>query len=158
MARRKLRNLDNRILKKVVSHGAEYGINGISTKKIAEEIGITEPTIYVHFHTRKNLLLAANEFALNNLKNFSDVDATLSGKWGQLLLSAKENKDDAIYAYFFRNENVTADYDALFAKFLDSNDSIKASIAEHFMFQAAKGSLDVNEENVSKTFGIISSL
>lgn len=158
MARRKLRNLDNRILKKVVAHGAEYGIDGISTKAIAEEIGITEPTIYVHFHTRKNLLLAANEYALNNLKNHSEADATLSGKWGQLLESAKENKDDAIYAYYFRNENVTADFDALFGKFLDADDTIKASIPEHFLFQAAKGSLEVNEETIAKTFSLISSL
>ena len=158
MARRKLRNLDNRILKKIVAHGSEYGIDEISTKKVAEEIGITEPTIYVHFHTRNNVLLVANEYAIEDLKAEAAGDATLEGKWGLLLKAAASNPESAKYAYYFRQKNISADYDALFDKFVDASDVLKVSILEHYMYQAAAGSLEVNDENISKTFKIISSL
>ncbi len=158
MARRKLRNLDNRILKKIVAHGAEYGIDEISTKEVAEEIGITEPTIYVHFHTRNNVLLVANEYAIQELKDASDGDTTLSGKWGLVLKAAVSCPESAKYAYFFRQKNITSDFDMMFDKFVDVSNVLKVSILEHFVYQAAVGSLEVNEENIQKTFEIISSL
>ncbi len=158
MARRKLRNLDNRILKKTVIHGAEFGIDEISTKKIAEEIGITEPTIYVHFNTRNNLLLLANEYAIEKLKEESAGEATLMDKWGLLLKAASANPEAAKYAYYYRQKNTSDLFDKLFINFLDVNDKIKSSIPEHFIYQAACGSLETNEENIKKTFDIISSL
>ena len=159
MARRKLRNLDNRILKKVVAHGAEKGISEISTKVIAEEIGITEPTIYVHLHTRVNLLLNANEYALHEIVSaFADNDATLLQRWELALKAANEHKEAALYAYFYRQLNTSDEFDKIFGDLLSDVTPIKASILEHYLYQAACGSLELNEENVKNTFAIISSL
>lgn len=159
MARRKLRNLDNRILKKVVAHGAKYGIDEISTKVIAEEIGITEPTIYVHFHTRSNLLLVANEYAVKELASaYAENDATILSRWELCLKAASENAEAAKYAYLYRQKNLSDEFDHMFSKIVDVTDPIKASVLEHFLFSAACGLLEVNEENVKKTFDIISSL
>ncbi len=63
MARRTLRNLDERILKKAVAYGALRGVGRVSTKKIASDLKITEPTIYVHFGTKANLLYKAYCYA-----------------------------------------------------------------------------------------------
>lgn len=159
MARRKLRNLDNRILRKVVAHGAALGIDEISTKKIAEEIGITEPTIYVHFQTRVNLLFSANEFAIKELlSGFGNDDATLLQRWGSALESAKNNPLSALYAYYYRQTGRSLDYDKIFSAFLRDDDPLKASILQHYLYQAAVGSLELSEENVKKTFDIISNL
>ncbi len=59
MARRTLRALDSRIIKRTIQAGAKRGVSNISTKDISFILGITEPTIYVHFGTKDNLLYQA---------------------------------------------------------------------------------------------------
>ena len=59
MARRTLRALDRRIIKRTIQAGAKKGVTNISTKEMSTILGITEPTIYVHYGTKDNLLLEA---------------------------------------------------------------------------------------------------
>jgi AcrR family transcriptional regulator len=75
MARRNLRNIDQRIINRTIEEGAAKGIDGISTKKIASLLRITEPTIYVHFGTKDNLLKEAYKTAVATLY---DIVAFLS--------------------------------------------------------------------------------
>lgn len=67
MARRTLRALDNRIIKRTLISGAKNGICNISTKEIASILGITEPTIYVHYKTKENLLFCAYKEAVEDI-------------------------------------------------------------------------------------------
>ncbi len=73
MARRTLRALDARIIKKTVAMGAKEGIAGVSTKEIAATLGITEPTIYVHFKTKGNLLESAYKDCVEEIKNVENA-------------------------------------------------------------------------------------
>lgn len=59
MARRTLINIEGKILDATVSKGAKYGVDNVSTIQIAKKCNITEPTIFVHFKTKSNLLLQA---------------------------------------------------------------------------------------------------
>lgn len=59
MARRTLRALDSRIIKRTIQAGAKKGVSNISTKEMSTLLGITEPTIYVHYGTKENLLSQA---------------------------------------------------------------------------------------------------
>jgi AcrR family transcriptional regulator len=109
MARRNLRNIDQRILKRTIEEGAEKGIDGISTKKIASLLRITEPTIYVHFGTKENLLKAAYENAVDTLYNIVGLSAddnldevaphnfTIIGK------QAQEHPSEVIYVFNYRH-------------------------------------------------------
>lgn len=73
MARRTLRALDARIIKKTIAMGAKEGIAGVSTKEMAIALGITEPTIYVHFKTKDNLLESAYKDCMEEIKNVENA-------------------------------------------------------------------------------------
>lgn len=59
MARRTLHDIENKILDCAIRLGATKGIENISTQEIAKCLGISEPTIFVHFKTKKNLIVQA---------------------------------------------------------------------------------------------------
>lgn len=113
MARRTLKNLDNRILKKVIAHGADKGPEKISTKKIAMEIGITEPTIYVHFGTKNNLLREAYEKAFDNAYGGIHISedphkalASLGEYMERGVFQAINHPEDVLYCFKYRNSTM----------------------------------------------------
>ena len=59
MARPRIKNLDQKILQEVMNQTYEKGIQNVSTKRIATKLKISEPTIFAHFQTKKNLMLSA---------------------------------------------------------------------------------------------------
>jgi AcrR family transcriptional regulator len=67
MARRTLHHLDERICKRVIYYGAKKGIESISTKRIASDLHISEPTIYVHFKNKDVLLLTCYQNITDSL-------------------------------------------------------------------------------------------
>jgi AcrR family transcriptional regulator len=67
MARRTLIHLDERILAWAVQEGSRKGIEGISTARIASQLRISEPTIFIHFKNKGNLLREAYLFSLRAL-------------------------------------------------------------------------------------------
>ena len=90
----------------------EYGIQGVSTKEIAKRQGIAESTIYKHFKTKNEIILAV-------LDHYSQFD-------GDIIVSAKEQSDcpiDALvlfmksYAEYYENypaiTAITQSYDVL---------------------------------------------
>lgn len=111
MARRNLRNIDERILNKTIAEGARAGIEGVSTKKIASALRITEPTIYVHFQTKDNLLKEA--FAKAQKAVFSlpfqpieeaiDLD-NVQHNIELILSQSKAYPDQIIYIYNYRHQ------------------------------------------------------
>jgi len=56
MARRTLENLEKKILGCTANLGAKKGIENISTAEIAKICDISEPTIFVHFKKKSNLI------------------------------------------------------------------------------------------------------
>jgi AcrR family transcriptional regulator len=67
MARRTLRNLDQRIIKETIVLGAKQGPVRLNVRTLAKNCGITDTTVYVHFETKKKLLLSAFEYINNSL-------------------------------------------------------------------------------------------
>jgi AcrR family transcriptional regulator len=59
MCRTSIANIDEKILDGVIEESFQYGIGWVSTKDIAQNLGISEPVIFSHFHTKKNLILSA---------------------------------------------------------------------------------------------------
>ncbi|MCI2111668.1 MAG: TetR/AcrR family transcriptional regulator [Bacilli bacterium] len=113
MARRTLRNLDARIIKLTIHYGATNGIDNISTKRIAKDLKITEPTIYVHFKTKERLLLAAYKGILANIyagRLLRDVDEKnqsdyLQGELLRVLQLSDTHREEVIYAFNYRNSS-----------------------------------------------------
>ncbi|MDD3946862.1 MAG: TetR/AcrR family transcriptional regulator [Clostridia bacterium] len=68
MARRTLNGIEDKILMQTVKMGAQNGIESISTKKIAKCCDISEPTIYVHFKTKRNLIVQAGRRFDNTIR------------------------------------------------------------------------------------------
>jgi AcrR family transcriptional regulator len=111
MARRTLRNLDERILNQVIRYGAEEPIGDISTKKIASELRISEPTIYVHYKTKDNLLLQAYKKVAADLydpkydkayEGKDDAD-TFQTNFECLLLRSGEKGEEVLFAFNYRH-------------------------------------------------------
>jgi AcrR family transcriptional regulator len=107
MARRTLLKLDERLLSWVISEGAAKGIEGISTSRIASQLRISEPTIFVHFGSKANLLFEADRSSLHTLYSSlvpsseenprkNAIDALLF-----LAARAQENPKEAAYAYLY---------------------------------------------------------
>jgi len=107
MARRNLRNIDQRILHRIIAEGAAKGIEGISTKKIASLLRISEPTIYIHFQTKENLLKEAYQSALETLflsADFSsseDLDVLIPRVFVSLGQQAQVHPDEARYVFAY---------------------------------------------------------
>ena len=113
MARRNLRNIDERILNRVIIEGAKNGIEGVSTKKIAAFLRITEPTIYVHFQSKKHLLDEAYHkamdalYTLKSLKENDDFSSVIAENLYLIGLQAAKYPDEVIYAFNYRHMILT---------------------------------------------------
>lgn len=109
MARRNLRNIDERILNRVIIEGAKNGIEGVSTKKIAAFLRITEPTIYVHFQNKNNLLdeayhkAMATLYTLKSLKEDDDFSKVIAENLYLIGQQAALYPDEVIYAFNYRH-------------------------------------------------------
>lgn len=68
-----------RIIDAVLSLVAKYGVQGTTTARIAAAVGVSEPTIYRTFSSRKEMLLAAADKVWqqrrDELETFESVDA-----------------------------------------------------------------------------------
>ncbi len=108
MARRTLRALEARIKRKTIEEAFKNGFKRISTKDIAEVLSITEPTIYVHFKSKGELLFESYLYAkdivekeeralleeyLKSEKRESDKKKLLS----ELSLMEKVSDDNLLY-------------------------------------------------------------
>ena len=109
MARRNLRNIDERILNRVIIEGAKNGIEGASTKKIAAFLRITEPTIYVHFQSKKHLLDEAYHkamealYTLKSLKEDDDFSTVMAEDLYLIGQQADKYPNEVIYAFNYRH-------------------------------------------------------
>jgi AcrR family transcriptional regulator len=109
MARRNLRNLDQRILLRTIFEGGKYGIDSISGKRIAAFLRITEPTIYVHFQSKKNLLAKAYQLAVAHLygsleaEECDNLEEFLSDDLIFIAQQAKKYPNDVLYVFGYRH-------------------------------------------------------
>lgn len=109
MARRNLRNVDERILSRVIHEGSVNGVSNVSTKKIASALRITEPTIYVHFQNKDNLTFAAYKKALASLyggtalEKGEELSDALERNILILLQSAKRFPEETIYVFNYHH-------------------------------------------------------
>jgi AcrR family transcriptional regulator len=177
MARRNLRNLDERILKRTVHYGTVDGAGNISTKRIAKDLRVTEPTIYVHFKTKENLLLSAFTYCIQDIydieyiKKVSNLENTdhLDSELLRLLQKGKDNSEEIVYAFNYRHSvyytpsdtEETRAYLELFKKIIRSyvNDpdmtekttttlvGVCLEIVDLFIYKAAKGEIEPNAVN-----------
>lgn len=109
MARRNLRNVDQRIINRTIEEGAAKGIDGISTKKIASLLRITEPTIYVHFGTKDNLLKEAYKTAVATLYDIvglsadDDLNVIAPHNFTIIAKQAQTHRNEVIYVFNYRH-------------------------------------------------------
>ena len=60
MSRRVLeKNIGRKILREVIKEAYKDGLSGVSTAKVAHSLGISEPVIFTHFGSKKNLIKQA---------------------------------------------------------------------------------------------------
>lgn len=139
MARRTLVNIEGKILDAVVNKGAKYGVDNVSTIQIAKKCGITEPTIFVHFKTKTNLLYQAylyvekkldDEFFFNQEIQTEEPD--VYKVWMQMFDFFQKNQTvtkyfDSYRHYSFYNPDDDSDYDEkhmeVFYKLIDRKKS-----------------------------------
>jgi len=174
MARSNLRNLDERILKRTIHYGAVDGAGNISTKRIAKDLRVTEPTIYVHFKTKENLLLSAFVYCIQDIydeeyikkatiaENAEHLDEELL----RLLQKGKDNSEEIVYAFNYRHSVYYAPTESeesktyldLFHKLVRAyvNDpdmtekttatlvNVCLEIVDLFIYKAAKGEIEPN--------------
>ncbi|MCH4210714.1 MAG: TetR/AcrR family transcriptional regulator [Bacilli bacterium] len=67
MGRRGFVNIENKIQEEVLRENFKYGISAISTKDVAKKLHISEPVIFAHFHTKKNLIDSCFRYSWNKL-------------------------------------------------------------------------------------------
>ncbi|MCR4561648.1 MAG: TetR/AcrR family transcriptional regulator [Bacilli bacterium] len=105
--------MDERIIRTVIQLGMTDGVQKISTKKVASILRITEPTIYVHFKTKENLLKTAYEKAYNNVYGnissiLDDESLTFEEKLLKIIEQAIEGaaKQPESAVFYFRYEHL----------------------------------------------------
>lgn len=76
MSRKALKDIDTKIFKEVIKTTFKTGLGDVSTKKIAQKLGISEPVIFSHFKTKVGLLDATYEYCFN----IFDVDFDVPSK------------------------------------------------------------------------------
>ncbi|MCH3910090.1 MAG: TetR/AcrR family transcriptional regulator [Bacilli bacterium] len=63
MARPALENIEERIIEATVIVGSRNTANHLSTKEIASIAGVSEGSIYEHFHTKRNLIVQTGRWS-----------------------------------------------------------------------------------------------
>ena len=100
---RQPRNTRTRIIDATIKLSSEYGLSGLSIRRITKEAGIKESSLYNHFRSKESLLNAILDEAERELKSWTlpveAIDKTLlaNGPEGFLhkgLLRYKEYWDD----------------------------------------------------------------
>jgi AcrR family transcriptional regulator len=60
MGRRAIKNLEEKILQEVIRLTNKKGLESLLTREVANNLKISEPTIFSHFKTKYNLLINAS--------------------------------------------------------------------------------------------------
>lgn len=124
MARRTLKDIEDKILNETVRMGANRGLENISTLELAKLCGISEPTIFVHFKTKRNLIVQAGrrldgvikayifetEYNFDNKELFNEQ---IKSTWLKCFHYLLEHPDDAKYYNRYRHSaffEATLDY------------------------------------------------
>lgn len=106
MARRTLLNIREKILKSTIDIGASDGVENVTARKIAQQCGITDATVFVYFKTKENLLLKAyeyvNDWLSKTLETFNGGGECVSSdeKWNILFTWLVKNVS---YTKYFCN-------------------------------------------------------
>ena len=57
------------VIEAAIAEFSRYGLNGASTKRIAAEVGVSEPYLYRLFATKKSLFLVCADHVFDNLND-----------------------------------------------------------------------------------------
>jgi AcrR family transcriptional regulator len=113
MGRKTIANIDKKIVREVWRESVKYGIESVSTKEISQKLKISEPVIFTHFKTKKNLMLSAFEEAWRLLPDRNVIPTKLiNGDEEEAFSNFKEivrlctaNPSPIIYANQFVNSS-----------------------------------------------------
>ncbi len=103
MARRTLINLDEKILNEAVNQGAMRGVSEISALNIARKLGISDTSVFVHFKNKTNLVVSANNYALEKMYArieqllAPDETFTIKDRWKCMLDWFVENSNITLF-------------------------------------------------------------
>ncbi|MDH5300982.1 MAG: TetR/AcrR family transcriptional regulator [Gammaproteobacteria bacterium] len=63
----------------VLALAAEHGLSGVTTQRVADFVGVAQPTVFRHFKTREDLLRATFDAVVNGLGQQTSPIFTASG-------------------------------------------------------------------------------
>lgn len=78
MGRKPIKNIERKILSEVMKESFNGGIAAVSTKEVANHLHISEPVIFAHFKTKKNLMVRAFKTAWDEIPHIVCFPRTLS--------------------------------------------------------------------------------
>lgn len=104
MARRTLIDIDGQMIKAAIKIGGRDGIDNITSRKVAQICGVTDPLIFVHYGTMDNLIENAFKYAMNVIMEGVN-NLTLGGvekwesNWDELIRWHLENAELTQFLY-----------------------------------------------------------
>ncbi len=112
--KKRIRNFDltrEKILKETIVRGARYGVDSISTLKIATALSISEGSIFFHFKTKKNLLIETRAYVDENLYDsfyFPDIKSEdpkdgIWKLWNSMVDYFGKNQDELLFIISYRH-------------------------------------------------------
>lgn len=111
MARRNLVNIDETILKETIKIAGGEGLDKAPAKKIAQNCGITDATIFVYYENKVNLLKTAYEYAMERFdstvlrQSYTIKSGDNYPAWETILNFAVENNEFAKYISVYRHSS-----------------------------------------------------
>ena len=101
MGYRYIENVDDLILDQIVEEGAQSGVMGISSKRVARACGISSGTIFNRFGTMQSAIDAAAErFDRRQIElahETLDADCTIEQAWGVVLQNFISDTDELLF-------------------------------------------------------------
>jgi AcrR family transcriptional regulator len=137
-------NTAERILDEVMRQTARGGTDYVSTKEVAKKLGISEPTIFLHFPTKQDLMNAAFKCAWDRFNAnpayplASDKTKKVSFDDFKPIIDLKlENKKEIIYLHHYKASGYYQHdfYEATLKNYFDGLDKLVESLFGHLDHQ-----------------------
>ncbi len=112
MARRTLIDIDGQMIRAAIKIGGRDGIDNITSRKVAQICGVTDPLIFVHYGTMDNLIIQSMSYAVNVIMESVNNVAIKGGvnKW-------EENWDELVRWHLENGELTQFLYNAINSRF-----------------------------------------
>ena len=99
MGRKAIRNIDPKILKETMKEARKNGLAGVSTKRIADNLRISEALVFAHFQNKETLLKKALDEACANLP-YLEIFPAHGGSKANYLKLVRETRRNPLPVFY----------------------------------------------------------